>query len=200
MSLIKAIIHKIHTFESTQKPHTPISLTLSILFSFAFLVSLVARTGRIQAPIEDVPQQRLLLSGQLCRGCGQKAAPVVLHALLSPPGWKHLKNVSPVLSNNNPYTGQKVKYHQMLASMDLAGHTPFHWTMTLIGNSHTTLPINDFQQKQLCVCVRVYLSVPLAVTGRRGEECVYIRWFCTESQGPHLSLNLRNFQNVAQLR
>ncbi len=46
-------------------------------------VTLVARAGSVQAPVQNVSQQHLLLSGQLGCGRGQEAAPVLLHAVLT---------------------------------------------------------------------------------------------------------------------
>lgn len=64
---------------------TQASLTFSVLLSLALPVSFVAGTGSVQAPVEDVAQQHLLLAGQLSSGRGQEAAPVCLHVILSSP-------------------------------------------------------------------------------------------------------------------
>lgn len=67
-------------------------LTFSILLALALPVALVAGAGSVQAPVQDVSQQRLLLSGQFGCGRGQEAAPVLLHAVLTPPDQqKHFK-------------------------------------------------------------------------------------------------------------
>lgn len=63
-------------------------LTFSVLLALALPVALVARAGSVQAPVQNVSQQHLLLSGQLGCGRGQEAAPVLLHAVLTPPDKK----------------------------------------------------------------------------------------------------------------
>ena len=62
-------------------------LTVTLLLSFALLVSLIARAA-VQAPVQKAPQQCLLLARQFCGGRGDKAAPVLLKAVLPlPAGW-----------------------------------------------------------------------------------------------------------------
>lgn len=63
------------------------TLTLCVFLSLALLlqVALVTRNGSVQAPVQDVPQERLLLIGQLCRGRCHKAGSVGLHVVIASP-------------------------------------------------------------------------------------------------------------------
>lgn len=64
------------------QPSTP--LTVTLLLSFALLVSFIARAA-VQAPVQKAPQQCLFLARQFCGRCGDKAAPVLLKAVLPLP-------------------------------------------------------------------------------------------------------------------
>lgn len=70
-----------------------LTLTISIFLSLAvlFLVPLITRTRRVQAPVQDVTQQRLLLLGQLCCGCGHKTLSAGLQSIISSP-WEKMSN------------------------------------------------------------------------------------------------------------
>lgn len=64
-----------------------LTLTISIFLSLTvlFLVPLITRTRCVQAPVQDVTQQCLLLLGQLCCGCGHKALSVGLQSVIPSP-------------------------------------------------------------------------------------------------------------------
>lgn len=80
----------LNTFEtaSNHTVKTFSALTIAIFLSLALLllVALITGTGSVQAPVQDVAQECLLLIGQLGCGRGHKAHSVGLHGVIASPG------------------------------------------------------------------------------------------------------------------
>lgn len=66
-------------------PRSALTITVSLPLALLLLVSLITRAGRVQTPVHDIPQEHLLLVGQLCSGRGHETGSVGLHGVISSP-------------------------------------------------------------------------------------------------------------------
>ncbi len=72
-------------------PFPSSTLTIAVFFSLALLllVPLITGRGSVQAPVQEIAQQHLLLIRQLCSGRGYKARSVGLHGVIASP-WEKI--------------------------------------------------------------------------------------------------------------
>lgn len=109
------------------QPSTP--LTVTLLLSFALLVSFIARAA-VQAPVQKAPQQCLLLARQFCGRRGDKAAPVLLKAVLPlPAGWGRVQKT--LVSGGSTREADLV--------LDICLNTYIAWlSLCVLENTHET--------------------------------------------------------------